>query len=48
VKLEKKDVIAMTVISALFSFVTFYPATSGYPVHQWYSEYLHWFRDWKF
>jgi dolichyl-phosphate-mannose-protein mannosyltransferase len=40
--------IIVLIASAVMFFIAFYPAISGYPAPQWYSEYLHWFRDWKF
>ncbi len=40
--------VALLLVLAVALFAIFYPVISGYPIPQWYTGYLHWFRDWVF
>ncbi len=40
--------VVILLVAACIIFVAFYPVISGYPIPQWYSDYLHWFRGWVF
>ena len=44
---QRRYVVILVAAAAIF-FAVFYPVISGQPIPQWYSGYLHWFRDWRF
>jgi dolichyl-phosphate-mannose-protein mannosyltransferase len=43
-----RRLVALLFVIAIALFAIFYPVISGYPIPQWYTSYLHWFRDWIF
>ena len=40
--------IVILIAAAAALFAVFYPVISGQIIPEWYSGYLHWFRDWRF
>jgi predicted membrane-bound dolichyl-phosphate-mannose-protein mannosyltransferase len=44
---QRKYVIILVAAAVTF-FAVFYPVISGQVIPEWYSGYLHWFRDWVF
>ncbi|MCX6648350.1 MAG: phospholipid carrier-dependent glycosyltransferase [Candidatus Bathyarchaeota archaeon] len=40
--------ILVLIAAAAVFFAVFYPVISGQIIPEWYSGYLHWFRDWRF
>jgi dolichyl-phosphate-mannose-protein mannosyltransferase len=44
---QRKYILILIVVAATF-FAVFYPVISGQIIPEWYSGYLHWFRDWRF
>jgi dolichyl-phosphate-mannose--protein O-mannosyl transferase len=44
---QRKYVVIFIAVGCVL-FAAFYPVISGYPIPQWYIEYLRWFRGWQF
>ena len=45
---RQRKYLVITIAVGCALFVAFYPVISGYPIPQWYIEYLRWFRGWQF
>jgi dolichyl-phosphate-mannose--protein O-mannosyl transferase len=44
----QRKYVVMLIVATCALFTAFYPVISGYPIPEWYSNYLHWFRGWQF
>ncbi len=47
-KPKQRIYVVILIVAAFILFAAFYPVISGYPVPEWYGNYLHWFRGWQF
>lgn len=45
---RQRKYVVIVITAGCVLFAAFYPVISGYPVPQWYLEYLRWFRGWRF